>query len=244
MSEEIFRARQALFAELHLPTSKAGLRLLRFRHQVKVLLWEVGLGSLFAAKRVMDILGAGFGLLLLSPLLLAVALAILIEDGRPFLFRQQRVGLNGRVFPFYKFRSMYKNAEAIRQELLARNESADGVIFKMKQDPRVTRVGRLIRRFSIDELPQLFNVITGDLALVGPRPPLPAEVAEYSLEERKRLHVKPGLTCFWQIQGRSEIPFKDQVRLDLQYIQSQSILTDIWILLKTIPAVLSGKGAY
>lgn len=244
MSEEIFRARQALFAELNLPTSKAGLRLLQFRHRMKILLWEAGLGSLFAVKRVMDILGAGVGLLLLSPLLLAVALAIVIEDGRPFLFRQQRVGLNGRVFPFYKFRSMYRNAEAIRQELLARNESADGVIFKMKQDPRVTRVGRFIRRFSIDELPQLFNVITGDLALVGPRPPLPAEVAEYTLEDRKRLHVKPGLTCFWQIQGRSEIPFKDQVRLDLQYIQSQSILTDIWILLKTIPAVLTGKGAY
>lgn len=244
MSEEIFRARQALFAEMNVPTSKASLRLLRVRHQVKVLLWEVGLGSLFAIKRVMDILGAGFGLLLLSPLLLAVALAIVIEDGRPFLFRQQRVGLNGRVFPFYKFRSMYRNAEAIRQELLASNESADGVIFKMKQDPRVTRVGRFIRRFSIDELPQLFNVITGDLALVGPRPPLPAEVAEYTLEDRKRLHVKPGLTCFWQIQGRSEIPFKDQVRLDLQYIQSQSIITDIWILLKTIPAVLTGKGAY
>lgn len=244
MSEEVFRARQVLFAELNVPTSKASLRLVKARYKVKIVLWEAGLGSLFVIKRIMDILGAGVGLILLSPLLIAVALAIIIEDGRPFLFRQQRVGLNGRVFPFYKFRSMYRNAEAIRQTLMEQNESQDGVIFKMKYDPRVTRVGRFIRRFSIDELPQLFNVITGDLALVGPRPPLPSEVAEYALEDRKRLHVKPGLTCFWQIQGRSDIPFKDQVRLDLQYIQSQSILTDIWILLKTIPAVLTGKGAY
>lgn len=244
MSEDKYLVRKALFRELDLPDSKAKLRLVRTRHRIKIALWEAGLGSLFAIKRIMDVLGAGAGLVLLSPLLTAVALAIVIEDGRPFLFRQQRVGLNGRVFPFYKFRSMYRNAEEIRQALMERNESADGVIFKMKQDPRVTRVGRFIRRFSIDELPQLFNVITGDLALVGPRPPLPSEVAEYTLEERKRLHVKPGLTCFWQIQGRSDIPFKDQVRLDLQYIHSQSILTDIWILLKTIPAVLTGKGAY
>lgn len=244
MSEEKFLVRKALFKELNLPDSRARLRLVRTRHRIKIVLWEAGLGSLFALKRVMDILGAGLGLILLSPLLMAVAAAIIIEDGRPFLFRQQRVGLNGRVFAFFKFRSMYRNAEQIRQALMEQNESADGVIFKMKHDPRVTRVGRFIRRFSIDELPQLFNVLKGDLALVGPRPPLPSEVAEYTLEERKRLHVKPGLTCFWQIQGRSDIPFKDQVRLDLQYIHSQSILTDIWILLKTIPAVLTGKGAY
>jgi lipopolysaccharide/colanic/teichoic acid biosynthesis glycosyltransferase len=118
------------------------------------------------------------------------------------------------------------------------------VIFKMKHDPRITRVGRFIRRFSIDEMPQFVNVLLGDLALVGPRPPVPREVAEYTLEERKRLHAKPGLTCLWQIQGRSEIPFKEQVRLDLQYIHSQSLWKDIVIMLKTVPAVLLGRGAY
>lgn len=244
MSEEIYRARKALFSQLQLPETKADLRRLALRTRVKITLWEWSLGGLFAVKRMMDILGATVGLILLSPLLLLVAAAIVIEDGRPFLFAQSRVGLNGRVFPFYKFRSMYRNAEALKQELMQANESQDGVIFKMKDDPRVTRVGRFIRRFSIDELPQFFNVLIGDLALVGPRPPLPAEVAQYTLDERKRLHVKPGLTCFWQIQGRSEIPFKDQVRLDMQYIHSQNIATDVWILLKTVPAVLMGRGAY
>ncbi len=244
MNEEIFRARTALFKEMQLPVSKADMRVLKARHRLKVAMWELSLGGLFIIKRIMDVLGVMVGLLLLSPLLILVALAIMIEDGRPFLYSQSRVGLNGRIFPFYKFRSMYRDADQRRQELMDSNESQDGVIFKVRQDPRVTKVGRIIRRFSIDELPQLFNVLRGDLALVGPRPPLPDEVAQYSLEERKRLHVKPGLTCFWQIQGRSEIPFKDQVRLDLQYIHSQSIATDVWIILKTIPAVLSGKGAY
>jgi len=244
MNEQIYQARKTLFTELQLPVSRADLRILKARHQLKIIVWEVSLGSLFVIKRLMDILGALAGLVVASPLLLAVALAIVVEDGRPFLFAQRRVGLNGRVFAFYKFRSMYRNAEQLRQALLSRNESRDGVIFKMKNDGRVTRVGRIIRRLSIDELPQLVNVLSGDLALVGPRPPLPEEVAQYTLEQRKRLHVKPGLTCFWQIQGRSEIPFREQVRLDLQYIHSQNIATDIWIILKTIPAVLTGKGAY
>lgn len=244
MNEEIFRARKALFKELQLPVSRADMHLLKSRHRMKVLMWELSLGGLFIVKRIMDVIGVLLGLMILSPLLIIVALAIVIEDGRPFLFSQKRVGLNGRIFSFYKFRSMYKDAEKRKQDLMDSNESRDGVIFKVKHDPRVTKVGRIIRRLSIDELPQLFNVLKGDLALVGPRPPLPDEVAQYSLEERKRLHVKPGLTCFWQIQGRSEIPFKDQVRLDLQYIHSQSIAMDLWIIIKTIPAVLSGKGAY
>ncbi len=244
MNEQIYQARKTLFTELQLPVSRAELRILKARHQLKIIVWEVSLGSLFVIKRLMDILGALAGLIVASPLLLLVAVAIVVEDGRPFLFAQRRVGLNGRVFAFYKFRSMYRNAEQLHQALLSRNESGDGVIFKMKNDRRVTRVGRIIRRLSIDELPQLVNVLGGDLALVGPRPPLPEEVAQYTLEQRKRLHVKPGLTCFWQIQGRSEIPFREQVRLDLQYIHSQNIATDIWIILKTIPAVLTGKGAY
>jgi lipopolysaccharide/colanic/teichoic acid biosynthesis glycosyltransferase len=139
---------------------------------------------------------------------------------------------------------MIMNADKIKAQLAEQNESAAGVIFKMKKDPRVTKTGRIIRKFSIDELPQLINVLKGDMSLVGPRPPLPKEVAEYTLEQRKRLHVIPGITCLWQVSGRSDIPFTDQVRLDLQYIQSAGIVNDIRLLLKTIPAVLSGRGAY
>jgi len=139
---------------------------------------------------------------------------------------------------------MVVNADNIKKELAAYNESASGVIFKMKKDPRITKVGRIIRKFSIDELPQLINVLKGDMSLVGPRPPLPMEVGEYTLEERKRLHVIPGITCLWQVSGRSDIPFTDQVRLDMMYIQSASFMNDIILLLKTIPAVLTGRGAY
>ena len=139
---------------------------------------------------------------------------------------------------------MRRDADTLKQQLSEQNESEDGVIFKMRDDPRVTRVGRFIRRFSVDELPQLFNVLLGDLSVVGPRPPIPSEVSLYTLDQRRRLHVKPGLTCLWQIGGRSEIPFTEQVRLDLQYIHSQSLWQDIRIILKTIPAVLLGKGAY
>ncbi len=244
MNETIYRARMELFKTLDLPLSQAGVRRLRRRQAVKLAFWEIGLRSLFTVKRVLDVVGAVVGLLLLSPLFLAVALAIVIEDGWPVFFAQTRVGQNGRQFKFYKFRSMVRNAETLKDTLAQRNESGDGVIFKMKHDPRITRVGRFIRRFSIDEMPQFLNVLMGDLALVGPRPPVPREVAEYTLAERKRLQVKPGLTCLWQIQGRSDIPFKEQVRLDLQYIHSQSLWKDIVILLKTVPAVLLGRGAY
>ena len=139
---------------------------------------------------------------------------------------------------------MVMNADKLKDELKADNESSDGVIFKMKKDPRITRTGKFIRRFSIDELPQLFNVLIGDMSLVGPRPPVPKEVNEYTLEDRKRLHVTPGITCIWQVTGRSDIPFKEQVELDKQYIKSRSLKNDIIILLKTIPAVITGKGAY
>jgi lipopolysaccharide/colanic/teichoic acid biosynthesis glycosyltransferase len=244
MSEAIYRARMELFKTLNLPVSQADVRRLRRRQAVKLAIWEISLRSLFACKRFVDIVGAMVGLILLAPLFFAVALAIVIEDGWPVLFAQTRVGQNGRQFKFYKFRSMVRNAEKLKDQLVQQNESGDGVIFKMKRDPRITRVGRFIRRFSIDEMPQFLNVLIGDLALVGPRPPVPREVAEYTLEDRKRLHAKPGLTCLWQIQGRSEIPFKEQVRLDLQYIQSQSLRKDIVIMLKTVPAVLLGRGAY
>lgn len=244
MNDVIYQARMELFKTLALPISQADVRRLRRRQAVKLAVWEFALRGAFVFKRLLDILGSAAGLILLSPLFLAVGLAIVIEDGWPVLFAQTRVGQYGRLFKFYKFRSMVRNAEKLKDTLAQQNESGDGVIFKMKRDPRITRVGRFIRRFSIDEMPQFVNVLLGDLALVGPRPPVPREVAEYTLEERKRLHAKPGLTCLWQIQGRSEIPFKEQVRLDLQYIHSQSLWTDIVIMLKTVPAVLFGRGAY
>jgi lipopolysaccharide/colanic/teichoic acid biosynthesis glycosyltransferase len=139
---------------------------------------------------------------------------------------------------------MYLDAEARKAELLKHNESSDGVIFKMKQDPRITPVGRFIRKFSIDELPQLFNVLLGDMSLVGPRPPVPQEVAHYTLDERKRLNITPGITCLWQVSGRSELPFRQQMALDKEYIASRSAWKDFLILLKTIPAILTGRGAY
>ena len=244
MNEAIYQARRDLCDSLHLPSTRAGFCMLRGRQRLKLLVWEAGLGGVYAVKRGMDILIAATALVVLAPFLLLMALLICAEDGWPVFFVQKRVGLNGREFWFFKFRSMYRDAELRKAALSAQNDSRDGVIFKMRNDPRVTRVGRILRRFSIDELPQFLNVVRGDLAIVGPRPPVPREVALYTLAERKRLHVKPGLTCLWQIQGRSEIPFKQQVRLDLQYIQSQSIWKDIVIILKTVPAVLLGRGAY
>jgi len=244
MNDSIYQARMELFKTLDLPVSRASTRLFRWRLRCKLGFWELGLRSLYAFKRLVDILCSLLALVLLTPFFLVIMLIILLEDGRPFFFVQQRVGLNGRIFPFYKFRSMVKNAEQLKDQLARQNESGDGVIFKMKRDPRITRIGGFLRRFSVDEFPQFFNVLKGDLAIVGPRPPVPREVAQYTLEDRKRLHVKPGLTCLWQIQGRSEIPFKEQVRLDLQYIQSQSLRKDFMIMLKTVPAVLLGRGAY
>lgn len=169
---------------------------------------------------------------------------IRIESPGAVLFKQVRVGRWGELFTMYKFRSMYADAEARKAELLARNEMQGGVLFKMRDDPRVTRIGRFIRKTSIDELPQLWNVFKGDMSLVGPRPPVPSEVNEYSLADRRRLEVIPGITCTWQVSGRSEIPFEQQVELDVEYIQSQSVWMDIKLLLKTIPALLLGKGAY
>jgi lipopolysaccharide/colanic/teichoic acid biosynthesis glycosyltransferase len=198
----------------------------------------------YLLKRLLDTAVSALALIVLLPLFILTAIAIWVENPGPVFYTQIRVGLNGKHFRFYKFRSMVMNADNIKKELAASNESSAGVIFKMKQDPRITKVGKIIRKFSIDELPQLINVLKGDMSLVGPRPPLPSEVAEYTLEERKRLHIIPGITCLWQVSGRSDIPFTDQVRLDMQYIQSASFLNDIILLLKTIPAVLTGRGAY
>lgn len=216
----------------------------RRRIAVKALAWRATVAGALALKRGLDILGAAAGIALLSPVLTATWLAIKLEDRGPALFVQTRVGLRGRTFPLYKFRSMVLDADREKDRLLALNESKAGVLFKMKSDPRITRVGRLIRKYSIDELPQLLNVLRGEMSLVGPRPALPREVAQYRQADRVRLDVKPGITCFWQVGGRSDIDFKGQVRLDLQYIREQSIWLDLWILLKTIPAVILSKGAY
>lgn len=207
----------------------------RFNHTVRMT---------YAFKRFLDISLTLFALIVFSPFLLILAVVIKLDSRGPLLYRQVRVGRHGKHFSFYKFRSMYVDADRRKAALMAQNESTDGVLFKMKQDPRITRVGRFIRKYSIDEIPQFFNVLQGDMSLVGPRPPLPSEVELYTLEDRKRLHVIPGITCIWQVSGRSDIPFKQQVELDKAYIQSQSIWKDILILLKTIPSVLTGRGAY
>lgn len=215
-----------------------------YRPKVKIFIWEKTVSFSYMLKRSTDIVASMMIMLLLSPLFLLTALAIWIENPAPVLYSQVRVGRNGKHFRFYKFRSMVPNADKIKSQLAEQNESADGVIFKMKKDPRITKVGRIIRKLSIDELPQLFNVLKGDMSLVGPRPPLPDEVAEYTLEDRKRLHVIPGITGLWQVSGRSDIPFEAQVKLDMEYIKSASFFNDLLLLLKTIPAVLTGKGAY
>ncbi|MDM8546548.1 sugar transferase [Candidatus Venteria ishoeyi] len=216
----------------------------RLHFHLRRLLWFAVVQGLFVFKRLFDIAAAAVALLLLSPVLLATMTAIRLESPGPVFFRQTRVGRWGKLFTMWKFRSMYIDAEARKAKLMADNEMQGGVLFKMKSDPRITRTGRFIRKASIDELPQLWNVLCGDMSLVGPRPPLPGEVDQYSLADRRRLEVIPGITCIWQVSGRSDIPFEQQVELDVAYIESQSFTQDIKILLKTIPAVLLGRGAY
>jgi lipopolysaccharide/colanic/teichoic acid biosynthesis glycosyltransferase len=206
--------------------------------------WLLVVGGAKAIKRALDVGVSAAMLVLLLPLFLVVALLIKLTDGGPVLFWQRRVGRWGREFPFPKFRSMVVNAEALKKALEAQNVHQDKGTFKMKRDPRVTQVGRVIRKLSIDELPQLWCVLKGDMSLVGPRPPVPGEVAGYTLAQRRRLDVTPGLTCIWQVSGRSTIAFPRQVELDVQYIESRSVWLDLKLLLKTVPAVLTGKGAY
>ena len=196
-----------------------------------------------AVKRTIDILGSAVLLVLLSPLLILTAAAIKFETKGPVFFSQKRVGLNGRTFTLLKFRSMVQNAETLLGDLQKRNEMK-GPVFKIRNDPRVTRFGRFIRRYSIDELPQLINVLRGDMSLVGPRPPLPSEVSLYERKQRRRLSMRPGLTCIWQVSGRNNIPdFEQWAKLDLEYIDNWSLFQDLKLLLKTIPAVLGGSGA-
>jgi exopolysaccharide biosynthesis polyprenyl glycosylphosphotransferase len=196
------------------------------------------------AKRLLDVVGAGLGLLVLGPLVMVpAAVAIRLTSPGPILFRQRRSGLHGRQFTMYKFRSMVDNAEMLRVELEAFNE-VSGPVFKMKRDPRVTKIGQFLRRTSIDELPQLWNVLNGDMSLVGPRPPIPSEVSKYDPWHRRRLSMKPGLTCLWQISGRSAIGFEQWIKLDLEYIDHWSLWLDLKILARTVPVVLGGFGAH
>lgn len=195
------------------------------------------------AKRMLDIVVATFGLVILSPVLLLVAALIVMTSPGPAIFRQTRCGKDGKPFTCYKFRTMVTDAEIIRLQLLHLNE-VSGPVFKIRKDPRVTTLGRWLRKTSLDELPQLINVLRGEMSLVGPRPALPEEVRRYSPEQRIRLLVKPGLTCLWQVSGRSNVPFEQWVRLDAEYVQRQNLWLDLQILLRTIPAVLTGHGAF
>lgn len=195
-----------------------------------------------ALKRAFDIVSTGVALWVLAPLLLTVALLIKLTSRGPVLFRQVRVGMHGRPFGMLKFRTMVENAEALKATLAAQNEM-DGPVFKMKRDPRITPIGKFLRKFSIDELPQLINVLRGDMSVVGPRPPVPNEVARYEPWQRRRLSVRPGLTCIWQVSGRNEISFEQWMFMDLQYIDNWSFSNDIGLILRTFPVVLTGRGA-
>lgn len=200
-------------------------------------------GAKHACKRLLDIVVAGTALVLLSPVLLALALIVKHDSPGPVLFRQERVGKAGQPFRMLKFRSMVVNAEAALDGLGAHNQGA-GVLFKMHNDPRVTRCGRWMRRFSLDELPQFWNVLTGEMSLVGPRPPLPREVGRYERHTRRRLLIKPGITGLWQINGRSDLPWDEAVRLDLYYVENWSIMGDVIIMWRTFRAMCAPAGAY
>ena len=194
-------------------------------------------------KRAMDIIGSLCGIILLSPLLIIVALAIKIEDPKgSIFFSQQRCGKDNKLFPMYKFRSMVSNAEELLEELMEHNEM-DGPVFKIKDDPRITKVGKFIRKTSIDELPQLFNILMGDMSIVGPRPAIPHEVAEYDEYHKQRLLVKPGLTCIWQVSGRNSIGFDEWMEMDLEYITTRSLWMDIKLIFKTVGVLFGDENA-
>jgi len=194
-------------------------------------------------KRALDITLAGAALALTLPLMLALALLIRLDSRGPVLIHQERLGFRKKPFGMLKFRTMHVNSEQLTHELMSLNE-ATGPLFKMRRDPRVTRAGRFLRRTSLDELPQLFNILLGDMTLVGPRPPLPRELDGYALEQSLRLAVVPGLTGLWQVSGRSDLPFGEMLRLDLEYIERRNLWLDLKILFKTLPCVLRGDGAY
>jgi lipopolysaccharide/colanic/teichoic acid biosynthesis glycosyltransferase len=194
-------------------------------------------------KRLVDVFSSSLLLFVLSPLMFIVAVCIKLESRGPIFFCQERCGIYGKQFLFFKFRSMVSNAEEQKLGIVEQSDQG-GIRFKMATDPRVTSMGKFIRKYSIDELPQLLNVLLGDMSLVGPRPPLPKEVECYDHYQKSRLAVVPGITCTWQIGGRSEIPFEEQVEMDIAYIEARSIMKDLMILIKTPVAVIGAKGAY
>lgn len=193
-------------------------------------------------KRLIDIVGALFGLIILSPILIIVGVLIKLESKGPIIFAQKRVGLNGKEFKMYKFRSMVANAEEIKEKLKEKNEMS-GPMFKIKDDPRITKIGKFIRKTSIDELPQLINVLKGDMSLVGPRPSLPNEVKEFEPWMLKRLDVKPGLTCYWQVMGRNNIDFENWMKLDIKYVNERSFWLDIKLIFKTFFVLFGDENA-
>jgi lipopolysaccharide/colanic/teichoic acid biosynthesis glycosyltransferase len=213
------------------------------RMRMTVVTWVIRTKLANSLKRLLDIVVSSMALVAASPIFLGTAIAIKLDSPGPVFFQQTRVGKWGATFGCYKFRSMYIDAEKRKADLAAHNE-ADGPIFKIRNDPRITRVGRIIRKLSVDELPQLINVLKGEMSLVGPRPALPREVAQYDFDQLGRLDAVPGITGLQQVSGRSDLSFKRWVELDIQYIAEQSFLKDIEILLKTLPAVLTGRGAY
>lgn len=198
--------------------------------------------SYFFIKRIIDLVFSILGIILLSPIMLITAIAIKIESKGPVIFSQIRVGKDGKHFKMYKFRSMVQNAEELKEKLLSQNEMS-GPMFKMKEDPRITKVGKFIRKTSIDELPQLFNVIKGDMSLVGPRPNLPKEVAQFSEYHKLKLKAKPGLTCYWQVMGRSSIGFEEWMELDIKYIRERSIWLDLKLIFRTFFVLFGDKNA-
>lgn len=197
----------------------------------------------YSVKRFIDICGSSVGIILLSPIIIVTIIAIKLDSKGSVIFSQERVGKNGKKFKMYKFRSMVTNAEELLVKLKDKNEMS-GPMFKMKEDPRITKVGKFIRKTSIDELPQLFNVIKGDMSLVGPRPNLPAEVAKFSDYHKLKLLAKPGLTCYWQVRGRNSIGFEDWMKLDVKYIEERNLWVDIRLIIKTFFVLFGDKNAH
>ena len=225
------------------PTARAASTALAFEHAS-----DFAASADNAIKRMCDIFASLLGIILLTPVWIIVALAVRLNDGGPAFFKQERVGLNGTTFTMFKFRTMRVDAEAMKASLVEANEAdssaGNSIMFKMTNDPRITRIGAFLRKTSIDELPQLFNVLRGDMSLVGPRPPLPSEVAQYEPRVMGKFAVRPGITGLWQISGRSNLSWDETVHLDLSYAQHRSLTLDAWIMLQTVPALLRHEGAY
>lgn len=236
--------RDAVIYELHARYGDQHYGFSPLRSTIKQLSWRAVVRATKIVKRLFDLFFASILLVITTPLFILITAAIYLESGAPIFYTSRRIGLWGKGFWMLKFRTMVQDAHKLQAELKRHTTHPLDPTFKIKQDPRITRLGKCLRKLSLDELPQLFNILKGDMSLVGPRPPLPDEVALYTLYERRRLNVLPGLTCIWQVSGRSDLSFSQQVAYDIDYINSHSLWLDIKLLLKTIPAVFFGRGAY